>query len=126
MRKRNRSVLLRLTDDEYNLLSAKIDTSGQTIQSYILNAALNGKISSADEVEELKKKNRLLADMDKQLRGMGTNLNQIAHVANGQGEIPTAEELTRISDDVSQIKSEVNKEWQLTRRSISQQKLTGQ
>lgn len=121
MRKRTHAVNVRMTDDEYEQLLEKVNQSGQTIQSYIIDASLYGKITSADEITEKRNKNKLLADIDKQLRVMGTNLNQMAHVANGYGEIPSAETLIRISNEVSLIKKEVNEEWQLTRQSISRQ-----
>ena len=120
MRKRNHLINFRLTEEEYKLLSVKKDASGQTMQSFIVNACLYGKISSTEEISEMRKKNLLLEDIDKQLRGMGTNLNQMAHVANGQGIIPTAGELLKISNEIVQIKNEVREEWQLTRQSISQ------
>ena len=125
MRRRNHLINFRLSEEEYKLLAMRIDASEQTLQSYIINACLYGKISSAEEIAEMQKKNKLLEDIDKQLRGMGTNLNQMAHVANGQGMIPAAGELARISDEVRQIKSEVKEEWQSTRRSISQLNPTG-
>lgn len=121
MRKRTHAVYVRMTDDEYEQLLEKVNHSGQTMQSYIIDASLYGKITSADEITEMRNKNKLLADIDKQLRGMGTNLNQMAHVANGYGEIPSAETLVRISNEVGQIKKEVGEEWRLTRQSISRQ-----
>ena len=123
MRKRNHAVYIRMNDDEYNRLLEKVNESGQTLQSYVIGASLNGRITSIEEVTEMKNKNRLLADIDKQLRGMGTNLNQMAHVANGYGDIPKSETLLKISDEVSQIKKEVDEHWLLTRQSTSQQKL---
>ena len=123
MRKRNHAIFVRMNDEEYNRLLEKVNQSGQTLQAYVIGASLNGRITSIDEVTEMKNKNRLLADIDKQLRGMGTNLNQIAHVANGYGDIPSTETLIKISDEVSQIKKEVDEHWLLTRQLISQQKL---
>ena len=86
---------------------------------FIIESVINEHITSAGEIEELKNKNQLLADIDRQLRGMGTNLNQMAHVANGQGRIPTADTLLQIADDVRHIKQEVNAEWLSTRQSIT-------
>ena len=120
MRKRNRAITIRLSEDEFERLQDKVKQSGQTLQKYVLEATLKGKITSADEVTEMREKNKMLADIDKQLRGMGTNLNQMAHVANGYGEIPTAEKLVQIAAQVSQIKKEVSEQWLLTRQSISQ------
>ncbi|SFG31200.1 plasmid mobilization relaxosome protein MobC [Oribacterium sp. WCC10] len=86
---------------------------------YIIEACLNSQITSAEVIEELKNKNIILADIDRQLRGMGTNLNQMAHVANGQGRIPTVKTLLQIADEVKSIKQEVDVEWQLTRQSTA-------
>lgn len=124
MRKRNKSVCIRYSDEEYEQLQEKVKQSGQTLQSYVINSSLGATISPKEEIELLKEKNKLLADIDKQLRGMGTNLNQMAHVANGQGIVPTAMELVRTSAEVSQIKSEVDEIWRSTRQSISRQNHT--
>ncbi len=118
-RRRKKEILVRMTEEEYALLSQKVLSSGQTMQSYMLGAALSGKITSSDEISEMQKKNRLLEDMDKQLRGMGTNLNQMAHVANGQGAIPDAEKMVQIAEEVRQIRGEVMDEWRSTRQSIN-------
>lgn len=126
MRKRNRAITIRLTEEEYSQLQNNVTESGQTLQKYVIDAVLSGKITSADEVTEMRNKNKLLADIDKQLRGMGTNLNQMAHIANGQGMLPMAAELIKISNEVSQVKREVSEEWLLTRQSISQRNRTEQ
>lgn len=119
-RRRKKEILVRMTEEEYELLSQKVLSSGRTMQAYMLEVALSGKITSSDEISEMKQKNKLLEDMDKQLRGMGTNLNQIAHVANGQGAIPDAEKMVQIAEEVRQIRGEVMDEWRLTRQAISQ------
>ncbi len=126
MRKRNKAVYVRFSDDEYEQLQDKISETGQTLQSFIINAALNAKISSSGEVEQMKSKNKVLADFDKQLRGIGTNINQMAHIANGYGMMPEIKELMELKAEVHEMRMEVNKEWQSTRQSISQQKLTEQ
>lgn len=119
MRKRNKAITIRLSEEEFAQLENKVKQSGQTQQNFIIDACLKGQITSADEITEMRNKNKLLADIDKQLRGMGTNLNQMAHIANGQGVIPTAEKMVQIANEVSQIKKEVDEEWLLTRQSIS-------
>lgn len=119
MRKRNKAITIRLSEEEFAQLENKVKQSGQTQQNFIIDACLKGQITSADEITEMRNKNKLLADMDKQLRGMGTNLNQMAHIANGQGIIPSAEKLVQIASEVSQIKREVSEEWLSTRQSIS-------
>ena len=126
MRKRNIMISIRFSEEEHSLLLKKVRESGQTLQTYMILSSLSGRVSSLEEIEELKTRNRILADLDKQLRGMGTNLNQLAHIANGTGALPLAEDLIRIAAEVSRIKQEVMNEWRSTRRSISHPCPTGQ
>lgn len=123
MRNRSNCVSIRYSDEEYKVLQEKINESGQTKSAYIINATLNGKVSSADDVQEMKEQSKLLLDIDKQLRGMGTNLNQMAHVANGKGIIPSADKLIEIERVVVAVKKEVDDIWQSTRQSIGRQNL---
>ena len=123
MRNRSNCVSIRYSDEEYKVLQEKINESGQTKSAYIINATLNGKVSSADDVNEMKEQSKLLLDIDKQLRGMGTNLNQMAHVANGKGIIPSADKLIEIERVVVAVKKEVDDIWQSTRQSIGRQNL---
>lgn len=123
MRNRSNCVSIRYSDEEYKVLQEKIKESGQTKSAYIINATLNGKVSSADVVKEMKEQSKLLSDIDKQLRGMGTNLNQMAHVANGKGIIPIADKLKEIEKKVVDVKKEVDDIWLLTRQSIGRQNL---
>ena len=123
MRNRSNCVSIRYSDEEYKMLQERIKESGQTKSAYIINATLNGKVSSADDVQEMKEQSKLLSDIYKQLRGMGTNLNQMAHVANGKGIIPSADKLKEIEKIVVAVKKEVDDIWQSTRQSIGRQNL---
>jgi hypothetical protein len=126
MRRRNHVVYARFSDDEYEALLEKVRQTGQKMQSYIIHSSLSSRISSAEELDELKRQTLILEDMSEQLRGIGTNLNLLAHIADGQRIIPTTETLVRISNKVSQIKKEVDEKWLSTRQSISQQNLMEQ
>ena len=121
MRKRNTSVCIRYSDEEYKLLQKKIKESGQTKQAYIINTTLHGKVSTAREVEIMKEKSKILEDIDKQLRGMGTNINQMAHVANGKGVLPSADALAVVEKSIKAVRKEVDDIWQSTRQSIGRQ-----
>ncbi len=119
MRKRNHSIYIRMTDDEYERLMNRIESTGKTQQAYILDAALNSEITSDETIEKLKLIHIAFADIDKQLRGIGTNINQMAHVANGKGELPAAETMVRMSEDIRKIRNEVMDKWQQLRLSIN-------
>ena len=88
MRKRNYTVTIRMNKAEYDLLQNKVKESGQTQQAVVIHAIAGLKIASAEEVEELKKLNLMLAEMLSQLRGVATNINQIARKMNAGGFIP--------------------------------------
>ena len=125
-RKRDKAVTIRMTANEYNTLQDKIDESGLTQQAYIINAIKEATITSSDEVAVQKEISKTFSDLVKQLRGLATNVNQMAHVANGQGNLPTAQELINTSIEISNYKKECEDIWQLIRLSINQQNLTEQ
>ena len=91
MRKRNYTVTIRMNKAEYDLLQSKVKESGQTQQAVVLHAIADLKIESAEEVEELKKLNQMLAETLSQLRGAATNINQITRKLNSDGVMPIEE-----------------------------------
>ena len=107
-------------------ITNKIHASGLTQQAYMINAARDTVITSSDTVAELKHLNKTFADFEQQLRGLATNVNQMAHVANGLGAIPTVSELQTISEQLASFRKESEAQWQSIRSLIKQQKVTGQ
>ena len=124
-RRRNKAVTIRMNDAEYDDVQNKVIESGLTQQSYIISAIRSSSITSAKEVEVIKDISKNFADQNKQLRGLATNINQMAHVANGQGLLPTVEKLDEISDKILEFRKEDDKRWRLIRLSVSQLKATG-
>ncbi len=126
MRKKKNVIYVRLSDEEYEMFSKKLKSSGLSMQAFVTQAILYGKITSSETVDVLKEKNNYLADIDKQLRGIGTNINQMSHVANTNGELPTNKTLLDVLEEVTKLRSEVSDEWQSTRQLISQQRVMQQ
>ena len=124
-RRRNKAITIRMNDAEYDALQDKVKESGLTQQSYIISAIRGSNITSAKEVEVIKDISKNFADQNKQMRGLATNINQMAHVANGQGLLPTVEKLNEISDKILEFRKEDDKRWRLIRQSVSQLKVTG-
>lgn len=124
MRKRNHAITIRMSDEEYKLFQGRLSQTGQTQQSYILNAIRGATIVSAEEVKELQKLNKGFADMMRQLRGLATNVNQMAHVANGIGELPVVSALEKVGKSIEKFKKEEESRWQSIRLLISQQSHT--
>ena len=125
-RKRNKAVTIRMSEDEYKTLQDKVDESGLSQQAYIISSIKGATITSSDEIAVQKDISKSFADLVKQLRGLATNVNQMAHVANDQGILPTTNELIKTSDEISQYRKECEELWLLIRSSINQQNRTEQ
>ena len=126
MRNRKNVITIRMDDTEYGLLKERVKESGLTQQAFIINAIEDATISSAAEVEVLKNLGRTLVDLVRQLRGLATNVNQLAHTANGFYVLPAMDELTQIHDEVTTFKKECEIVWLSIRSSIKKQCPTGQ
>lgn len=125
-RRRNKAVTVRMSESEYADFLNKVKESGLSQQAYIISAVRGATITPSDEIAVLKEISKTFADFEKQVRGLGTNVNQMAHVANGQGYLPGEEALTRLSDQVGNMRKESEEIWQSIRSSINQQKATEQ
>ena len=125
-RRRNKAVTIRMSEDEYKTLQDKVDESGLSQQAYIISSIKGATITSSDEIAVQKDISKSFAELVKQLRGLATNVNQMAHVANCQGILPTTSELIKTSDEISQYRKESEELWLLIRSSINQQNRTEQ
>ena len=125
-RRRNKAVTVRMSESEYADFLNKVEESGLSQQAFIISAVRGATITPSDEIAVLKEISKTFADFEKQVRGLGTNVNQMAHVANGQGYLPGEEALTRLSDQVGNMRKESEEIWQSIRSSINQQKATEQ
>lgn len=125
-RRRNKAVTVRMNETEYADFQNKVEESGLSQQAYIISAVRGATITPSDEIAVLKEISMTFADFEKQVRGLGTNVNQMAHVANGQGYLPGKETLTRLADQVGTMRRESEEIWQSIRSSINQQKATEQ
>ena len=125
-RRRNKAVTVRMSEAEYADFQNRVEESGLSQQAFIISAVRGATITPSDEIAVLKEISKTFAEFVKQIRGMGTNLNQMAHVANGQGYLPGEESLLRLSDQVGSMRKEGEDVWQSIRSSINQQKATEQ
>ena len=101
MRKRNKTISIRCTDDEYERVHRKAEQHGLKLNEFVLKATLGKKIIVAEG----------LADVVKQQRAIGNNLNQLTRLAN-QGEVNIID-LRKLVDEykaVTEMISEVLRE----------------
>ena len=126
MRKRNRIISIRVSDQEYDIIQKKLSETGLTQQAFILKAVEGATISTAEDKQQLKEINLKLADLLKQIKGIGVNINQMAYRANAYRELPTVQKLSEYQNENEKLRREAETIWQSIRQLISQQKHMGQ
>ena len=72
MRKRNRTITIRCTDDEYERIHKKAQRHKMSLSDFVLKSALDKRIVVADELNEVAT----------QQKAIGRSLNQIAMLAH--------------------------------------------
>ena len=70
---------IKFTDEQYAIVSKKADELGLRVGAYVKKMAIQGEIKRYDLSE--------LRDITRSFRMIGTELNQIAKVANSTGEV---------------------------------------
>ena len=90
MRKRNRTITIRCTDDEYERIHSKAQRHMLSLSDFVLRSVLDKKIIVADGLDEVAK----------QQKAIGRNLNQIAMLAH-EGRLHSV----RLDDLVEQHKA---------------------
>ena len=101
MRKRNRTITIRCTDDEYERIHSKAQRHKLSLSDFVLRSALDKKIVVADELNEVAK----------QQKAIGRNLNQIVMLAHeGRLHSVRLDELIEQHKAVTQAVCDVAKE----------------
>ena len=72
MRKRNKTIAIRCTEEEYQRIHNKAEQYGLRLNDFIIRSALDKKIIVTEDINEIVK----------QQKAIGRNLNQIATLAN--------------------------------------------
>ena len=125
-RRRNIAVTVRMNETEYADFQSKLEDSGLTQQAYIIGAVRGAIIATSDQTAVLRDISKTFADLERQLRGLATNVNQMAHVANGQGILPSDDSMEHLTNLLQEYRKESESIWQSIRLSINQQKATVQ
>ncbi len=101
MRKRNRTITIRCTDDEYNRIHSKAERHRLSLSDFVLRSAMDKKIIVADGLDEVAK----------QQKAIGRNLNQIAMLAHeGRLHSVRLDELLEQHREVTQAVCDIAKE----------------
>ena len=101
MRKRNRTITIRCTDDEYDRIHSKAERYMLSLSDFVLRSALDKKIVVAEGLDEVAK----------QQKAIGRNLNQIAMLAHeGRLHSVRLDELIEQHKVVTQAVCDISKE----------------
>ncbi len=123
-RKRNHNVNVWMNDEEYTYLKNAVKQNGISQQSFIINAVYGAKIISSIEIAVLIGLSKTFADLERQLRGMATNINQIARIANTCKNVPASNELNNLSSSIEKYRKESERIWRSIRSLIGHQRPT--
>ena len=126
MRRRNKAITIRLTEEEYALLCSKLKQTGVSQQAYIISAIKNVSVIPSDQLAVMKEISATFSSLEQQLRGMATNINQMARIANSRNYAPGIRVLEKISREIAGYRKDSEEIWQSIRSLTAQQKATGQ
>jgi hypothetical protein len=100
-----------MNDAEYNTLNAKVAESGLTQQAFVINAIKQTVIMPMEDHLILMNISMTFTDLIRQLRGLATNVNQMAKWANTTGELPTEHQLDEIYENLDLFRKECDHTW---------------
>ena len=88
MRRRANQIIIRLNDEELSLLRRKVQESGLSMTKFFRTVIVSGEVKPLPP--------ELVTDIQRQIRGIGRNVNQITKLAHISGKV-SMETLRQIS-----------------------------
>lgn len=105
---RRRRFSVSLSEEEYVLLEQRARNYGVSMSRVLVNGALHAARAEAIDGASLEAAFSILADMQNQVRGIATNLNQLTHHANKTQNFPedaalVAKRAKRLMMDIEEL-----------------------
>ena len=100
MRKRTNQIIVRLGDQEMLLLRRKLKANGMTMTGYFRALIVSGEIKTLPP--------EMMQDVQRQVRGVGRNINQMAKLAHISGKVSMGT-LYQISDAQEKLEQQVER-----------------
>lgn len=116
-RRRPIELKFRLSADEYDLLQSKLAESGMNRNAYLVRLISGATIFPKEQLIQM---NLEYTIMNRLLRGIGININQIAKVANTNHATPSAALLADMYQDVQTLRNNLGPLWDKTRETLWQ------
>lgn len=102
-RKRQKQIVIRATEKEFESIKKKVEKSKLTQNKYLLQSALDKEIKVVEGIK----------DLTIETKRIGVNLNQLTKLAN-QGKVDCSSELEEINKELIEV-------WQSLRQLIQSQ-----
>ena len=114
-RKRDIPIKIYMNTTEYEELRKIKNETGQSMRAVITKAVIGMPLIPADVITKVQHINLKMSEQYRQLRGMATNINQLARVAN-KYQCPTDSlEMERIKEELHLMREELDDTWRLLR-----------
>lgn len=107
--KRPIEVKLRVSQEEWNMIYKRmVDAKTKSRNDYLTKLIRGTTLFPRVEIETT---NLMIKGLMRQLRGISTNINQLAKAANTTGDIPSIEMLNEIKSEIKQMTEEAGSLW---------------
>lgn len=100
MRKRNNQINIRLYDAELDKLNKKVAKSGMSREKFLRNLIAGAEIKPTPPVD--------FANLIREVRRLGSNVDRLLHYANGKGYVSKKE----LSDTMTELDNLEKSMWQ--------------
>ena len=105
-----------MNKEEHEALLQIIKVTGQSMRAVITKAVIGMPLIPAEVITKVQNINLKMSEQYRQLRGMPTNINQLARVANKYQCPVDIVELERIKENLHLMREEMDDTWRLLRR----------
>ena len=97
-RTRPKQIVIRVSEEELMQIKEKVAQSGKNQQEYIIEALTQPTITNTDGIKEL----------IPELKRIGNNLNQLAHIANATGKVSdhSLQQAQRLMEEIWELLAE--------------------
>lgn len=115
MRKRNKDIRIRMSEEEYAALQEKLVDVNTSRNTYLVGVIADKTIYPREPLERIA---LALEYMNRAIRGMATNLNQIAKWCNTTQSAPAVEAIVELREDLRRFNLHTQSMWDFVRREL--------
>ena len=105
-------ICIRLSPEDFEYVNALVEQAGMSKQRFFELLIDNATLPTVEDTQALVAIEKQIAELNAQLRGATTNINQMAKVANATGITPEPEHFIDLEITVGELQREVLTIWQ--------------